>query len=475
MKTMPGRFRALLCVKKDFIESARQAIVKRSDVHFQITSSPRFMMSRAIFSPPNMVLMDASFDKVQLMDTLATFRLQFTDVPLYLLASSARHRDPVDTGSFGVKGCFVLPGDSGRMDEEITTLIRNWQLTEEQQRFIKLQHRAYNFDQIIGTSKQIRFLLERAKKLIDNPLLTVLITGETGTGKELLARAIHYNGKNHASPFVDIGCSALPENLLESELFGYEKGAFTDAREKKLGLLELAGEGTILLDEIGDISMAMQSKLLKVLESRTMRRLGGLKDIPVRGRIIAATSVDITARMKAGQFRKDLYHRLKIVPLEVPPLRDRREDIPLLVESFIKTFNPLYGRKIRGISPEALSILAAQTWEGNIRELKHTIERAILLEEGDILTGKDFGFLNPAHREESADSEPENRVSQVQAGSADTFLLSIPFDEAGLDDVQRRLALQVLDRVGGNKTKAAYILRISRPRLDRILKAVEVS
>jgi DNA-binding NtrC family response regulator len=471
MKTTHERFRVLLCVRRELIEDVRQVIVKGSDVHVQFTPSPRFLLSRAIFTAPDLVLIDASFDKVLLLDSLASFRLQFAGIPVYLVSSSASHREAADAMSFGANGYYALPGDERRMSEHIRTLMDEWRMADAQRRFVELQRKAYNFDQIIGTSQQIRNVLERAKKVIDNPLLTVLITGETGTGKELLARAIHYNGKNRSCPFVDIGCSALPENLLESELFGYEKGAFTDARERKLGLFELAGDGTIFLDEIGDISMAMQSKLLKVIESQTMRRLGGLKDIPVRGRIIAATSVDLSARMKTGQFRKDLYHRLKIIPLEIPPLRDRREDIALLVESFIKSFNPLYEKKISGISPDALRI-EAQEWEGNVRELKHTIERAVLLEEGDILTEKDFGLLTLAdHGVGATGGEPKHRTPQQHADGHDPVLLSISLDEAALDDVQRRLALQVLDRVGGNKSKAAYIMRISRPRLDRILNA----
>jgi DNA-binding NtrC family response regulator len=471
MKTKHRKFKVLLCLKKDLIEFSRQAVIKGSDVHLQFTPSPRFLMSRAIFSAPNMVLIDASFDRMLLVDILATFRLQFSDIPVFLVSSSKNHQDAVDVMSLGASGYFALPGDARRLSERAKALLSEWQMEHTQQRISELQHTAYNFDQIIGNTPQLLRLLDRAKKIIANPLLTVLITGETGTGKELLARAIHYNGKYHASPFVDIGCSSLPENLLESELFGYEKGAFTDAREKKLGLFELAADGSIFLDEIGDISAAMQSKLLKVIESRTMRRLGGLKDIPVRARIIAATSVDLAAKMKSGQFRKDLYHRLKIIPLEIPSLRDRREDISLLVESFIKTLNPLYEKKICGISPGALSILKAQEWEGNIRELKHTIERAVLLEEGDILSEKNFEFFsgqNPSgivshqqHQDES--SQFGHHVHEAPLS------LTIPLEEASLEDIQRQFALKVLDRTKGNKSKAAYVLRISRPRLDRIL------
>ncbi|HUL43704.1 MAG TPA: sigma-54 dependent transcriptional regulator [Bacteroidota bacterium] len=464
MKVHEDKFKVLLCVKKEVADLVRPALVHGADLHVQFTSSPRFLMSRAIFAEPQLAVIDSSFEKTLLLDMLATFHLQFSNVTVYVVSSSANHRQAAEAMSLGASGYFGLPGDAKQLSDKVEGLLELWRSGNAQQRFLELQRKAYNFDQIIGTSVTLQQVLERAKKVIDNSRLTVLITGETGTGKELLARAIHYNGKTNSSPFVDIGCSALPENLLESELFGYEKGAFTDAREKKVGLFELAQDGTIFLDEIADISLAMQSKLLKVIESRTMRRLGGLKDIPVKARIIAATSGDLTAKMKSGQFRKDLYHRLKIIPLEIPPLRERREDIPLLIDSFLHTFNPLYNKRVCGIAPEALEILQSQHWDGNVRELKHTIERAVLLEETEILRGRDFGFLEPADGAERGDQPKSHRPNDV-------FVLSIPLEMADLEDVQREFALKVLDRVGGNKSKAAYIMRISRPRLDRILKA----
>jgi DNA-binding NtrC family response regulator len=302
--------------------------------------------------------------------------------------------------------------------------------------------------------------------------MTVLITGETGTGKELFARAIHYNGKNKNSPFVDIACSALPETLLESELFGYEKGAFTDAKERKIGLFELAGDGSIFLDEIGDISLATQSKLLKVIEDRSMRRVGGVRDVPVRARVIAATSADLEAKMRSGEFRKDLFHRLKILPLELPPLRERKEDIPLLVNSFLGSFNKEYNRKIRGLTPHALQILMEHEWEGNVRELKHSIERAFLLEESDWITEHDFDFA-------SAKARPVkrkviiNKPESLPPKEVDSLMLLIPLDHATLPEVQRMFAQKVLDHVGGHKVKAAKILGVSRPRLNRILKNAE--
>jgi len=327
----------------------------------------------------------------------------------------------------------------------------------------------YDFRHIIGNSPPLKVTMERAQKVIQNSSMTVLITGETGTGKELLARAIHYNGKNRSSPFIDIACSALPETLLESELFGYERGAFTDAKERKIGLFELAGDGSIFLDEIGDISLATQSKLLKVIEDHSMRRVGGVRDVPVRARIIAATGADLEGKMRSGEFRRDLYHRLKILPLELPPLRERKDDIPLLVEGFLQSFNEAYNKKIKGLTPHAFQMLMEHEWEGNVRELKHCIERAVLLEEDDWISEHDFEFEGRKARATKR-KLIVNKQESLPPKEVDTLMFLVPLDHASLPEVQKLVAQKVLDHVRGSKMKAAKILKISRPRLDRILK-----
>lgn len=469
MATSPEKFKILLCGKKELMEGVRKTIVRNDDVHLQFTSAPHFMMSRAMFNVPDAVLIDASYDRTLLQDVLRTFRSHFEHLALFPVSTTADHRQVVELMKYGATGYFLFPKDQRRMSDQIKQLLEAWRAERAQRRFVKLQQRAFDFKQIIGTSPTLLATLQHARKIIENPMLTVLITGETGTGKEVLARAIHYNGASNNSPFVDIGCSALPETLLESELFGFEKGAFTDARERKPGLFELAGDGTIFLDEIGDISPAMQSKLLKVIDSRVMRRLGGLLDIPVKARIMAATSVDLESKMKAGTFRKDLFHRLKIIPLEIPPLRERVEDIPVLVSTFIELFNKIYNKKIKGVTPEAVRQLMDHPWDGNIRELKHAVERAVLLRESGFLEEKDFEHLSqPA----SAHRPIATETQKVRVSGKDRVMLDFALTEAALEDIQRAVALKVLERVGGNKSKAAYILRISRPRLDRILNSI---
>jgi DNA-binding NtrC family response regulator len=407
-----------------------------------------------------------------LRNALKEFSSQCPDVPVLAIASDPDHGFAVELVKLGVSAYFIVPDELHKITEHIALLHNDWTAKRKKEKFVELQQEVYDFRHIIGNSPLLKETMEWAQKVIRNSNMTVLITGETGTGKELLARAIHYNGRNRNSPFMDIACTALPETLLESELFGYEKGAFTDAKERKIGLFELAGDGSIFLDEIGDISLATQSKLLKVIEDRSMRRLGGVRDIPVRARIIAATSADLEAKMKAGEFRRDLYHRLKILPLELPPLRDRKDDIPQLVREFLTLFSRTYGKNIKGINPQALQALMEHEWEGNVRELKHAIERAVLLEDGEWLTEQDFELggkkARPSKRR-LVTSKPES----LPPKEVDTIMLLVPLDQASLPEVQRLFARKVLEHVGGKKMKAAKILKISRPRLDRILKDSE--
>jgi DNA-binding NtrC family response regulator len=466
------KFNILLCGKKEMMDKLRRLIPGSLQTHLRFASSPGFLVGRALFTPPHLVLVDVRVDKPLLRSALKEFIEQYPRIPTLAIAEESDHAYVVDLVKMGVQGYFLFPKDQRKISDQITVLYNDWRAQRSKELYAEQQRKEYDFRQIVGSSPALRVTLDRARKIIQNTTMTVLITGETGTGKELFARAIHYNSGNSHSQFVNIACTALPETLLESELFGYERGAFTDAKDRKIGLFELAEDGSIFLDEIGDISLATQSKLLKVIEDRTMRRLGGVKDIPVRARIIAATSADLDAKMRTGEFRKDLYHRLKILPIEIPPLRDRKDDIPLLVENFLSGFNDTYGKHIKGITPQSLQILMDHDWEGNVRELKHVIERAVLLEENDMLVESDFE-LGGARKGVTKKRVLVARVDSPGSRESNSLLLMVPFAQASIAEVQQLLAQKILEHVGGSKVKAARILKISRPRLDRILKAGE--
>jgi transcriptional regulator with PAS, ATPase and Fis domain len=274
---------------------------------------------------------------------------------------------------------------------------------------------------------------------------TVLLTGETGTGKDLAAKAIHYNSDRSAKPFVNITCSALPEQLLESELFGHERGAFTDARQQKRGLLETADGGTVFLDEIGEITAGLQSKLLRFLEEKTFKRVGGLADVRVDVRVIAATNRDLEQEVNAGKFREDLFYRLHVMPLVLPPLRERDGDIRLLIEYYIDRFNREFRKKVRGLNADALKLLEHYKWPGNIRELRNAIERAMLLVDHEWLTPHDFPSL----------------TRHASSG----WLFRLPPEGVNLEDVERQLVVQALERSAWNQTHAGHLLRINRDQV----------
>ena len=305
--------------------------------------------------------------------------------------------------------------------------------------------RDYGFDAIVGQSPVMNDIRSLLARVASSPASTVLLTGETGTGKDLAAKVVHYNSSRAARPFVNITCSALPEQLLESELFGHERGAFTDARQQKRGLFETADGGTVFLDEIGEITAGLQSKLLRFLEEKTFKRVGGLADVRVDVRVIAATNRDLEQEVSAGKFREDLFYRLHVMPVTLPPLRDRQGDVLLLAQHYVDRFNREFRKKVRGLNDEAAALVQRFRWPGNIRELRNAVERAMLLVEREWLTPLDFPTLT--------------RTST--AGS--TFRL--PPEGVNLEEVERHLLIQALERSGWNQTHAGQLLRINRDQV----------
>jgi two-component system, NtrC family, response regulator AtoC len=307
----------------------------------------------------------------------------------------------------------------------------------------------FGLGSIIGESDVMQRLKALARRVATSPSSTVLLTGESGTGKDLVAKVIHYLSSRANGPFINITSSAMPEHLLESEMFGHERGAFTDARQQKRGLLEQADDGTVFLDEIGEMVPALQSKLLRFLEEKAFRRVGGAADIRVDVRVIAATNRDLEGQVTAGKFREDLYYRLNVLRVETPPLRDRSDDIPLLAQHFIEMFGREFKRPARGLSPAAEKALSTYTWPGNVRELKNLVERAVLLAEGTMLEPHDFDSLHTSRLKSDAPSAA----------------FTLPPEGINLEDVEKNLVVQALDRVHGNQTRAAALLGLHRDQI----------
>jgi two-component system, NtrC family, response regulator AtoC len=349
------------------------------------------------------------------------------------------------------KGAYDYISKPFKKDEVLLTLKKaeeRERLFRENQALREVTQREFRFDKIVARSEAMRRIFETVKKVADYPT-TILLTGESGTGKELIARAVHYNSVRAKHPFVAVNCGAIPENLLESELFGHVRGAFTDALRNKKGLFEEAGDGTLFLDEIGELPLNLQVKLLRVLQESELRRVGDTRTIPVKARIIAAFARPLGELVDEGRFREDLYYRLNVMPIHLPPLRERPEDITLLSEHFIEKFKKSLGSPVVGISPAALRALANYPWPGNVRELENTIERAMVMAEGNLI---------------KLEALPE-AIQSAEAGVG-AFLggddLSI---KRGSRALERMLIEKALRRTKGNRTRAAELLEISHRAL----------
>ncbi|MEP6922488.1 MAG: sigma-54 dependent transcriptional regulator [bacterium] len=355
--------------------------------------------------------------------------------------------------------------------EELRITIRNGiearQLRREVEQVRNERARQFNFRQIVGDSPAMKKMLALAAKVAESEVSSVLLQGESGTGKDLVAKAIHYGSQRAEHPFVAINCAALPAPLIESELFGYEKGAFTDAKARKEGLFEQAEGGTLLLDEIGELELALQAKLLRVLEEGAFRRVGGLKDIPLDVRVLAASNRDLRTESEAGRFRLDLYYRLSIIQIDIPPLRERGDDVLLLSQHYIDTISSRLRlrRKITGISPEVMSVFRSYNWPGNVRELRNVIERSLILEESDTISTEYLPaeLLDPGRRVGGSTADSDG------AGS----WFSLPSKGISLDEAEMSFVQQAIERSGGNQTRAAELLGISRDQLRYRLKKLD--
>ena len=371
---------------------------------------------------------------------------ELTRAPVIVVGAAEDHRIAAAVMRAGASDYFALPADVDAVRGWVEERVSRANAVSQAQTLAGYERDQYDFSRMIGESPELKAALRRAAKVIARGTATVLITGETGTGKELLAQAIHYNGPRAAKPIVEVNCSALPANLLEAELFGYERGAFTGASAAKPGLFEAAQGGTVFLDEIGEIALELQAKLLRAIEAREVRRLGSVRTLPIDVRLIAATHVDLARAVRNGAFREDLYYRLNVIPIHLPPLRERGNDVLLLARAFMESLGAQYGIPVKPLSADVRSALLSHRWSGNVRELRNAIERALLLGDGAL------------HRSDLF----------LEAATTAEGPSPLPFP-ATMDEIEAAAAREMVARFDGNKTAAATALGISRSRLYRLV------
>ena len=408
------------------------------------------------------VLQLESMESLKLKDVIAV-RNKINNKILIII----RNADALFVSSllkFGFYNIFVFPYEVLKFTSLLAEIISNKTYITEGNRLGTFGVNRQGINSIIGESESLLRVLNLANKVSEKSSANVLILGETGTGKGLFARAIHNNGKTRAFPFIDIVCTAIPENLLESELFGYEAGAFTDARTRKIGLFELADKGTLFLDEIGDLSINIQTKLLRAIEKKVIKRLGGVADIPINARIISATNRDLDSMVEDNLFRRDLFHRLNVVSIEVPPLHEREDDIVILANHFINEFNIQFEKSIKKIDKDLQHFLKGYPWPGNVRELRNAIERAVLLSDSGKINIDDFSNLIRTIQIDFQDSITSEKIPN------NIVRMDINYGTTELRKLEKHYAREVLKRLNGNKTQAARLLGISRPKLDTLLK-----
>jgi len=392
----------------------------------------------ALKEAPDTVILDLRLPDIYGIEILKAIKSDYPEIPVIIMTGYGEIQEAVKAMKLGAEYFFEKPVN---MDELAVIVEKSLSIKQIKQEALLSRESPYL---IVGRSKQTQGLIHMVNLLADNPSTTIMIYGETGTGKELVARNIHLLSSRKDKPFVDINCASIPENIFESELFGYEAGAFTDAKKTKKGLFEMADEGTLFLDEIGDLPQNAQAKILKVLESKTLKRLGGTRDITVDVRIIAATNKDLEGLTKKGLFREDLYYRLNVMPLIISPLRERPEDIPMIASFLLEEIKKTLGKKEIGkFTDEAVALLSSYQWPGNVRELRNVIERAaILCRQGDILVKH---LILPDKQ-----IQPEK---------------SMALSEVEKDHINRTLQL-----ASGNRSRTAQILGIARSTLNEKIK-----
>jgi two-component system response regulator AtoC len=398
---------------------------------------------------PDLVLLDMKLPDTDGLTILRSIVDRAPELPVIIITAYSTVDTAVEAMRLGAYDYISKPFDMDELAITVKRALEASELRREVREHVREQKVRFGVHNLVGTARSMQEICALVRKISQSQASTVLIRGESGTGKDVIARAIHFESARADKPFMNITCTALQDTLLESELFGHEKGAFTDAKSQKKGLFELANNGTIFLDEIGDMSPTLQAKVLRALEERAFRRVGGGQDIKVDVRIIAATNRPLEKLIEEKKFREDLYYRLNIITIDVPPLRERRDDIPLLVDHFLKRFSVEFRKPVNDISGEALRKLEGYEWPGNVRELKNVIERAVLLGSGPVIGADDITIGR------AVQAAPEHGKK----------LFSLPAKGFKFDELEKDIVLQALERTAWNQTRAGELLGLTRDQI----------
>lgn len=440
--------RVLVVDDEENLRLVARAFLRRDGYEVEVAAGGEEALGLVESFGPDVILTDVRMPKMGGLDLLATLKAKGIEATVIVMSAYGNTDQAIEAIKAGAYDYIQKPFKA----EELRLTLRK----AEERELLRRENRALRqeirkesqFEEFLARSPQMEAVFRMIRKVADFKT-TALISGESGVGKELVARALHNRSSRASAPFVAVNCGAIPEALLESELFGYKRGAFTDATSDRVGLFEQANHGTLLLDEVGELPLPLQVKLLRVLQEERIKRLGDSRDLPIDVRIIAATHRDLAQETAAGRFREDLYYRINVLPIHVPPLRERREDVPLLIEHFIARNNLRFGINIRGLEPEARRIMLQYSWPGNVRELENTIERAMVLADTDVIAADDL----PERLREARDP------IQMQLGSGE---LSIKKTSRAIEEILIRRALQ---KTKGNRTRAAQVLEISHRAL----------
>jgi two-component system response regulator AtoC len=432
--------------------------------HVSLAEDGATALGRIQVDNPDLITLDVKLPDMTGIEVLSELRNRKVQIPVIVITAFGVVDDAVRSLKLGAYDFIEKPINFEKLENAVHNALETRRLRTEVARTHEIQRSEFSVDRIVGISPHIRDIRDLIKKIAGSEASTILIQGESGTGKDLVAHAIHYESARRERPFFAINCAAIPETLMESELFGHEKGAFTDARTQKRGIFEIADGGTLFLDEVSEMTLGMQAKLLRVLEGQSFRRVGGVKNISVDVRVIVASNRNLEEAVRASKFRQDLYFRLAIIPMILHPLREHKEDVPSLLEHFIRHYNEKFRKNIQGPTKEAEEFLMNYDWPGNIRELKNAIERVMILADGNRISVQYLPIRIS-----------EGGILPIPAGEeAGKEEIRLPPGGISLYSVEKELIRQALEQARGNKTTAARLLRITRDTLRYKVKKYDL-